>query len=103
LQLSKWTYFGDWFWRLAAATLAGAVGVYALRLALPESFADSRGSAALSLVALGVLYTCVLLIGLRSLRFLQQRDLAILKRILPGRLQPLVSHGAVQFLFGARG
>jgi O-antigen/teichoic acid export membrane protein len=103
LQLSKWDYFGDWLWRLAAATLVAAAGVYATRLALPESLTDSRGSAALSLVVLGGLYVGVLLLGLRWLRFLQRRDLAILKRVLPARLQPLASLRAVEFLFGAGG
>jgi O-antigen/teichoic acid export membrane protein len=102
LQLSAWDYFGDWLWRLAAVTLVAAAGVYAVRSALPESFTDSRGSAALSLAVLGGLYLCVLLLGLRSLRFLQGRDLAILKRVLPVRLQPVASIRAVQFLFGAR-
>lgn len=101
LQLPAWDYFGDWLWRLVSVTFVAAAVVDAVRLGLPESLTDGRGPAALSLSVLGTLYICILLLGLRVLRFLHHRDLAILKRVLPPRLQPLASLRAVEFLFGA--
>ena len=102
LKLPIWTYFGNWLWRLAAATLVAAASTYAVNTALPESLTSTRGSAALCLAFLGVLYGALLAGGLRVLRFFTERDLQLLGRVLPERLRWMTSLRAVEYLFGAR-
>jgi len=102
LKLSIWAYFGDWLWRLATATLLAAACTYAVNAALPESLTSTRGAAALSLTALGVLYGCLLAGGLRALRFFTERDLQLLGHVLPERLRWLTSLRPVEYLFGVR-
>ena len=97
-----WDYLGAWLWRLAAATLAAALAVFALRSAVPDAVQRDRGEGALLLAALGLLYVMLMLAGLRLFRFLEARDLATLKRVLPVRLRPLATLPAVEFLFGSR-
>lgn len=102
MALSMWDYVGDWLWKLTAVTLLAAGAVYSVYSALPETFSAGRGPAAFALATLGVLYMGVMLLGLRWFNFLQERDLAILKRALPARLQPLASLPTVEFFFGVR-
>jgi O-antigen/teichoic acid export membrane protein len=96
-----WRYFGAWMWRLVAATALAAAPVLALRLSLADSVAGRREEGLLALAALGLAYAAVLLATLRLVSFLQAGDLAMLRRALPARLQPLAATRAVQFLFGA--
>jgi O-antigen/teichoic acid export membrane protein len=102
MRLSLWEYLGHWLWRLlAAATLAG-LAVYALRTATPVSVERGRGQAAVALGLLGVVYGLALLLALRALRFFDARDLALIQRVLPSRLQRWARLPAVEFLFGVR-
>jgi O-antigen/teichoic acid export membrane protein len=102
LGLPLWDYVGSWLWRLGTATGVAALLTYVLRVSLPDSMVDGRANGGLVLVLLALLYTGALLAGLRLFRFLQQRDLATVERILPARLQGLARRPAVEFLFGAR-
>jgi O-antigen/teichoic acid export membrane protein len=102
LQLSVWEYLFDWLWRVTTATLVAALSVYAAWSALPASVTSSRGAAAVGLAALGALYLGLLLAGLRWVRFLNERDLQLVRRVLPVRLQRYVSLRAVEFFFGVR-
>jgi O-antigen/teichoic acid export membrane protein len=102
MQVPAWEYLGTWLWRLALATTAAATPVFVVRLALPASVLESRGTGAIMLAVLGLLYVLLLLVGLRLVRFLGTRDLATIKRVLPARLQALASKRTVAFLFGGK-
>jgi O-antigen/teichoic acid export membrane protein len=102
MALSMRVYLLAWLWRLLAATTVSGAVVLGLRLALPESLQSGRARGAVVLMGLGLLYCCLMLVTLRTFRFLQGRDLAILKRILPGPLQPLTRLPAMEFFFDSR-
>jgi hypothetical protein len=102
MQVPAWEYLGTWLWRLALATTAAATPVFVVRLALPTSVLQSRGTGAIMLAVLGLLYVLLLLVGLRVVHFLGTRDLATVKRVLPTRLQTLASKRTVEFLFGGK-
>ena len=102
LGLSLWDYLGRWLCRLVAGTSLAAAAVLGLRMAIPADVASSRGKGALALIALGAIYAVLMLVALRMVRFLEARDLAVVKRVLPTRLQSLATLPAVEFLFGAR-
>ena len=101
MGLALWEYFGSWASRLFAATLLPTIAAYLVRSVLPASVGEHRGQGALALVGLAALYLVLLLCALRLFRFLEAHDLAVLRRILPARLQPIASLSAVEFLFGA--
>ena len=101
MEFSVWEYFGTWLWRLASATALAAVPV--LRSpGLPANMTEDRGKGVVALAGLGVLYVVLLLAGLRLFRFLGSRDLVTVRRVLPGRLQPIASTSAVEFLFSGK-
>jgi O-antigen/teichoic acid export membrane protein len=102
LELSLWEYVGTWIWRLLAATLASAGAVAWLRTIIPPDYLTGRAKGGLVLVGLGVLYVVFILLSLRAVRFLEARDLLVIRRILPGPLRPLARVPAVEFLFSAR-
>src|SRR5262249_13132805 len=77
LNLPIWTSSGEWLGSLATPTLLAAACTYAVNAALPQSLTSTRGSAALSLTLLGVLYGCLFAAGLRVLRFFGERDLQL--------------------------
>jgi O-antigen/teichoic acid export membrane protein len=102
MHLPLSVYLGNWLWRLTAATVASGLAVYFLRSMLPESTEDGRAQGGLVLITLAFLYLVVLLVSLRTFRFFEARDLAILERVLPPRLRPLARLSAVEYLFGTR-
>jgi O-antigen/teichoic acid export membrane protein len=102
MDLSMWEYLGTWLWRVASATALAAAPVFLVRMALPASMTEDRGKGVVALAGLGVLYVALLLAGLRLFRFLGSRDLMTVRRVLPGRLQPLASLPGVDFLFGGK-
>jgi O-antigen/teichoic acid export membrane protein len=102
MGFSLWRHLGSWLWRVVAATVVAAAVIFALRSAIPDDVLRDRGEGALMLLGLGLVYTALMLAGLRVFRFFEARDLAIVRRILPTRLQPLASSPAAEFLFGAR-
>jgi O-antigen/teichoic acid export membrane protein len=102
MRFSLWEYLGAWLWRLTAATASAALVVYVLRAVLPSEFTRARGGGALTLIALALVYGITLLMGLRAVRFFDGRDLAIVQRVLPVRLQSLTRSTAIEFLFGTR-
>jgi O-antigen/teichoic acid export membrane protein len=102
MELPIRQYLFSWLWRLGTVTAIASAATYGLRMALPDSMVDGRGSGAISLVLLVLFYAVLFVAGLRVFSFLQRRDLETIQRILPGRLQNLTRISAVEFLFGTR-
>ena len=102
MGLPLWEHTGAWLWRLVVATLIPVAVALLVRLALPDSVSANRWKGFLALAGLGVIYVSLLLVALRIVKFLCARDLAIIRRVLPSRLQPVTSLPAVEFLFGGR-
>lgn len=102
MQFPLWQYLGAWLWRLTAATALATLLVYGLRSALPHTFTAHRAEGAVTLFALALIYGGALLASLRAVRFFEARDLAVVRRVLPPRLQSVTRLPAVEFLFGAR-
>jgi O-antigen/teichoic acid export membrane protein len=102
MGLALWEYFGSWASRLCAAAAIPTIVAYLVRSVLPASVAANRAQGAVALAGLAALYLVLLLGALRLFRFLEARDLAVLRRVLPARLRPIASLPAVEFLFGAR-
>ncbi len=96
LQESVWT----WLWRLLIATGVAAGACRLILAALPGAWQVDRGRAFGTLCLLGLIYTVILLLGLRLTRFFHDGDVTLLQRVLPGPLRRLAGWTPVLWFAG---